>query len=173
MSTGPAFERSVALWLRAYPRRWRRARGPELTAVLADLAGPDARRLDARTALGLVVAGLATRWREHPPPRAYLAYRLAGRHPGPEWDGWLRDDVDGRLHPARLALTEGLVAAVTYPSVERLYLPAASPGPCSTGPATSARTSSPASAALNPGRGASATHPSPAGPSPTDAGGDA
>ncbi|MGW6131194.1 hypothetical protein ACWFNE_14315 [Cellulomonas sp. NPDC055163] len=128
----PSFERSVRRWLHAYPRRWRRARAAEVTAVLADLAGPAARHLDARTALGLVGAGLATRWREHPPPRVYLAYRLAGRHPGPAWDGWLRDDVDGRLYPARLALTEGLVAAVAYPSVERLYPVAAPPLPGTT-----------------------------------------
>ncbi|MBB2925462.1 hypothetical protein [Cellulomonas cellasea] len=118
-----SFERSVGRWLRAYPRRWRRARGAEVTAVLADLAGPDARRVDTRTALGLVVAGLATRWREHPPPRAYLTYRLGGRHPGAPWDAWLRDDVAGRLYPVRLALTEGLVAAVGYPSVERVLTP--------------------------------------------------
>ncbi|MFS0699639.1 hypothetical protein AB6N24_06650 [Cellulomonas sp. 179-A 4D5 NHS] len=135
----PSFERSVRRWLRAYPRRWRRARAVEVTAVLADLAGPTAHRLDARTALGLVVAGLATRWREHPPPRAYLAYRLAGRHPGPQWDAWLRDDVDGRLYPARLALTEGLVAALAYPSVERLYLSAGPPGTGTGESATSTR----------------------------------
>lgn len=135
----PSFERSVRRWLHAYPRRWRRARAAELTAVLADVAGPAARHLDARTALGLVVAGLATRWREHPPPRVYLAYRLAGRHPGLAWDGWLRDDVDGRLYPARLALTEGLVAAVAYPSVERLYLAADPQGPGAAEPATSTR----------------------------------
>jgi hypothetical protein len=133
MSAGPAFERSVRLWLHAYPRRWRRARGAEVTSVLADLAGPGAHRVDARTALGLVGAGLATRWREHPPPRAYLAYRLAGRHPGPPWDGWLRDDVDGRLYPARLALAEGLVAALAYPSVERLYLASGLPDPRTAG----------------------------------------
>ncbi|GEA87810.1 hypothetical protein [Cellulomonas cellasea] len=143
----PSFERSVGRWLHAYPRRWRRTRAVEVTAVLADLAGPTARHLDARTALGLVIAGLVTRWREHPPPRAYLTYRLAGRHPGPAWDGWLRDDVDGRLYPVRLALTEGLVAAVAYPSVERLYLAAGSPGAGTTGPATAAgRTSRPAPA---------------------------
>lgn len=135
MSAAPAFERSVALWLHAYPRRWRRARAAEVTAVLADLARPGARRVDARTALGLVAGGLATRWREHPPPRAYLTYRLGGRHPGARWDGWLRDDVAGRLYPVRLALTEGLVAAVGYPSVERLYLGAGPAEPRATGPA--------------------------------------
>lgn len=162
-SSASAFERSVARCLHAYPRRWRRARGAEVTAVLADLAGPGARHLDARTALGLVAAGLATRWREHPPLRAYLAYRLAGRHPGPEWDGWLRDDVDGRLYPARLALTEGLVAAVAYPSVERLYLPAGAPEPgatrAATGPAPGPRAAAGAAAAT-----ASAPATTPEGP---------
>ncbi|HEX7806008.1 MAG TPA: hypothetical protein VF413_07590 [Cellulomonas sp.] len=46
------FHRSVAFWLRAYPRRWRAVRAAEVTAVLADLAGPPPRRLDARAAAG-------------------------------------------------------------------------------------------------------------------------
>ncbi|WP_258724651.1 hypothetical protein [Cellulomonas sp. NS3] len=153
MSAEPALARSVGRWLHAYPRRWRRARGAEVTAVLVDLARPGARRVDVRTALGLVVAGLATRWREHPPPRAYLAYRLAGRHPGTRWDGWLLDDVDGRLYPARLAIAEGLVAAVAYPSVERLYLAVDPPGPGATGPTVGgADSSGPASAATSEAR---------------------
>ncbi|MGV8978980.1 MAG: hypothetical protein ACOH17_13150 [Cellulomonas sp.] len=73
------FERSVAFWLRAYPRRWRQVRAAEVTAVLADLAGPAARRLDGRTALGLVRGGWATRWREHPPPLLWWRYRVLRR----------------------------------------------------------------------------------------------
>src|SRR5659263_431637 len=43
-STDHRFERAVALCLHAYPQRWRAVRSAELTAVLADLAGPSPRR---------------------------------------------------------------------------------------------------------------------------------
>jgi hypothetical protein len=102
------FARSAALWLRAYPRRWRVERGGELTAVLADLAEPGARRVDVRSAAGLVRAGWATRWREHPPLLPYLAFRVLRRRPDPVWDPWLRDDVDGVLYPLRAGATSAL-----------------------------------------------------------------
>jgi hypothetical protein len=70
---------SVELWMRAYPRRWREARGEELLALVVDLAGPGAQRLGARAAFDLVRAGWATRWREHPPAHSWLLYRLFGR----------------------------------------------------------------------------------------------
>ena len=63
----PKFERSVHRYLRAYPRRWRLAKEAEVTAVLADLAGPGATRLDLRSAVGLVLSGSRTRHRERPP----------------------------------------------------------------------------------------------------------
>ena len=100
------FERCVVLWLRAYPRRWRQVRGAEVTAVLADLAGPGARRLDARTALGLVLvlAGWATRWREHPPPLLWGRHRvLRSRLPRP-YRAWTRDDVEGLWFPLTMNL---------------------------------------------------------------------
>lgn len=49
--------RSARFWLRAYPRRWRTARGEEVLGLLADLAGPGDGRLDARTAVNLVRVG--------------------------------------------------------------------------------------------------------------------
>lgn len=101
MSTERSFERSVRRYLRAYPRRWRRARGAEITAVLADLAPPGARRLDARTALGLLVAGWATRVREHPPLVAWLRYRLLRERLPRRYRAWVRDDVEGRWFPLR------------------------------------------------------------------------
>jgi hypothetical protein len=94
--TAEQFERSVARWLRAYPRRWRVARGAEMTAVLADLAEPGARRVGARTAAGLVRAGWATRWREHPPLGTYLAYRLFERRLPVRYHPWVRDDIEAR-----------------------------------------------------------------------------
>lgn len=96
-----SFERSVRRWLCAYPPRWRRARGAEVTAVLADLAGPGARRLDVCTALGLLVAGWATRVREHPPLGAWLRYRLLRERLPRRYRAWVRDDVEGRWFPLR------------------------------------------------------------------------
>ncbi|HEX5332528.1 MAG TPA: hypothetical protein VFW79_07795 [Cellulomonas sp.] len=98
------FDRSVAFWLRAYPRRWRSVRAAEVTAVLADLAGPDAQRLDARAAAGLVRGGWATRWREHPPLHTYLAYRFFNVAIPARYRDWARDDLAGPLYGARLAL---------------------------------------------------------------------
>ena len=98
------FDRSVAFWLRAYPRRWRAVRGAEVTAVLADLAGPDARRLDARAAVGLVRGGWATRWREHPPPRLWWKYRVLRRRLPRPYRAWMRDDVEGFWFPLRMNL---------------------------------------------------------------------
>lgn len=91
----PAFARSVGRWLRAYPRRWRAARGEEITAVLADLAPAGARRLDLRSGLGLLLAGWATRWREHPPLLAYLGYVGLELRLDPRYRDWARDDIEG------------------------------------------------------------------------------
>ncbi|MGN8244684.1 hypothetical protein ACTHAM_001786 [Cellulomonas soli] len=93
----PRFERSVSRWLRAYPRRWRAARAAEVTAVLADLAEPGARRLDLRSGLGLVRSGWATRWREHPPPLPWLGYRLLDQRLPAQHRAWVRDDLAGGL----------------------------------------------------------------------------
>ncbi|WP_431836478.1 hypothetical protein [Cellulomonas sp. Y8] len=90
-----AFARSVGRWLRAYPRRWRAARADEITAVLADLAPPGARRLDLRSGLGLLVAGWRTRWREHPPLLAYLGYVGLELRLDPRYRDWARDDIEG------------------------------------------------------------------------------
>lgn len=113
MSVEPRFARSAAFWLRAYPRRWRAERAAEVTAVLADLAPPGATRLAARTAAALVLAGWAARWREHPPPRVMLDYRLFGRRVPPRYLAWVRDDVDGPWYPLRAPLHGGWpVAAI-------------------------------------------------------------
>lgn len=91
----PAFARSVGRWLRAYPRRWRVARADEITAVLADLAPAGARRLDLRSGFGLLGAGWATRWREHPPLLAYLGYVALELRLDPRYRDWARDDIEG------------------------------------------------------------------------------
>ncbi|GEA87811.1 hypothetical protein [Cellulomonas cellasea] len=112
MSTLDPFGRSTALWLRAYPRRWRTARAAEVTEVLRDLAEPGAGRVDARTALALVRSGWAERWRDHPPLGTYLRHRLLDRPLPPRWAGWQRDDVHGRLFPVRFALTRTVGIAI-------------------------------------------------------------
>lgn len=97
----PAFARSVRFWSRAYPRRWRAARGDELLGLLVDLAAPGARRLDARSALDLVRAGWATRLREHPPLGPWVLYRVLGTRSLTGHRPWVADDIAGALYPAR------------------------------------------------------------------------
>ncbi|MCG2798183.1 MAG: hypothetical protein L6367_06550 [Cellulomonas sp.] len=107
------FERSTRFWLRAYPVRWRSVRGDELLDVLRDLAGPDATRLPLREALGLVRAGWATRWREGPPLRTRLTYRLLEIRIPPRYREWARDDIDGRWYDTR----RGLLPAVLFVTI--------------------------------------------------------
>ncbi|HEX7806007.1 MAG TPA: hypothetical protein VF413_07585 [Cellulomonas sp.] len=79
-------------------------RAAEVTAVLADIAGPGARRLDAAAAFGLVRGGWATRWRKHPPLGVYLGYRLYDRPIREDFREWARDDIEGPWFPARYAV---------------------------------------------------------------------
>lgn len=112
MTTDPRFERSARLWLRAYPRRWRLRRADEMVALLADLAGPDATRVDVRTAAGLVRSGWATRARTRPPLRHVLAYRLFDRRMPARYRGWVRDDLEGASSPLRALVAVACVYAV-------------------------------------------------------------
>ncbi|MGY4645244.1 DUF5313 family protein [Cellulomonas sp. URHB0016] len=98
------FERSVAFWLRAYPRRWRAARSAEVQSVAADLAGPGAARLDVRSAAGMVVGGWATRWRTRPPLHDYLLYAGFDRRIPARYRAWAADDLEGPLFALRLVL---------------------------------------------------------------------
>lgn len=97
------FERSVTVWLHAYPRRWRLARAAEVAEVLADLSAPRARLVSLRAAVGLVGDGWATRWREHPPFWRWLAYCLVDRRLPAQFDGWVRDERTGPLTGIRSA----------------------------------------------------------------------
>ncbi len=94
-------ERSARFWMRAYPRRWRVARGEELLGVLLDLAAPGARRVGARTAIDLVRGGWATRWREHPPLLPWLGYRALNRRLPEPYRAWAKDDIDGAYYAPR------------------------------------------------------------------------
>ncbi len=114
------YERSARFWLRAYPRRWRDLHGDEALAVLLDLApepddGAAPRGIGAREAWGLVRAGWALRWREHPPLGRWLLYRsLDLRLPARYW-WWVADDIHGALYPWRVTLGSlGTALAVFY-----------------------------------------------------------
>jgi hypothetical protein len=111
---------SIEFWMRAYPRRWRQARGQELVDVVVDLAGPGARRLDPRSAFDLVRGGWATRWREHPLPHTWLLYRLVDRRVPVAYRSWALDDIDGFWYPMRrflgLAWPVFLIVLITPPS---------------------------------------------------------
>ncbi|WP_315098610.1 hypothetical protein [uncultured Cellulomonas sp.] len=91
--TDEQLQRSAAFWLRAYPPAWRAERAAEVTAVLVDLAGDGARRLDPRTALGLLRGGIATRWRRTPPMRVYLPYRMLDIRVPARFREWVRQDI--------------------------------------------------------------------------------
>jgi len=97
----PAWERSARLWLRAYPRRWRAARGEELLGVLADLAAPGARRVGPSTAFDLLRGGWLTRLRLHPPLHRWAAYRLLDVQLPAGFRMWAYDDISGSLFGAR------------------------------------------------------------------------
>lgn len=99
--TQDPFRRSAQRWMRAYPRRWRRARGEELLGVLEDLAAPGAARLDVRSGLDLLRAGLATRWRTRPPFWRWLLYRALDVRLPPEHRAWALDDIDGATYGLR------------------------------------------------------------------------
>jgi hypothetical protein len=112
---------SIEFWMRAYPRRWRQARGRELVDVVVDLAEPGAQRLDPRSAFDLVRGGWATRWREHPLPHTWLLYRTFDRRIPVAYRSWALDDIDGFWYPMRrfLALSWPLYLFVLITSGPR------------------------------------------------------
>ncbi|MEQ1699741.1 MAG: hypothetical protein ABMA25_06505 [Ilumatobacteraceae bacterium] len=89
-------ERWVRLALRAYPRRLRAAKGAEVHGAVADAADAgDAAFIDARSLVGLIVAGWMVRWRAHPPPLPWVRYLLGRDVMDRRWHGWLLDELDG------------------------------------------------------------------------------
>jgi len=97
----PELARSIRSWMRAYPGRWRAARGEEMFGLVADLARPGARRLSARAAIDLLRGGWATRWREHPPLHNWLLYRMFDKRIPVRFRAWALDDIDGYWFPMR------------------------------------------------------------------------
>jgi len=111
------FERSARFWLRAYPRRWRAARGEEVLGVLLDLAAPGERRVGARTALDLVRGGWATRLRGRPPLLPWLGYALLGRRIPTPYRAWAKDDIESPFGAVWAVLMFFLLAWVMVPWV--------------------------------------------------------
>jgi len=103
------FARSVRRWLVAYPPRWRRVRAGEITAVLADLAAPGATRLDVRSGLGLLRAGLVTRRRMAPPFLVRMKY-VAFDWPLPaQYRPWVDDQLRSAVPGQGLLTTPMMV----------------------------------------------------------------
>lgn len=100
----PRLLRSIRWWLRAFPPRWRRVHERETADLLLELAPERARRLDARTAVGLLVGGWGTRWRGRPSAGRYLGYRFDLMTIDPSHREWARDDIESRWYPLRRAL---------------------------------------------------------------------
>jgi hypothetical protein len=90
--------------LHAFPRRFRTARGAEITATFseAELAG-DVRPYGARALADVVVAGWTERMRTRPPLGQYMTYRLLDGRLDPQWHRWMFDDVRGRFGVWRCA----------------------------------------------------------------------
>lgn len=84
----------AGFWIRAFPKRFRRARGEELLATLEE----NEQRLTVRTVLDLVRAGWAERWRTRPPIHRWIAYRFGRKLPS-EYRAWMLDDLDGWIGP--------------------------------------------------------------------------
>jgi len=100
----PHLLRSIRWWLRAFPPRWRRVHERETTDLLLELAPERSRRLDARTAVGLLVGGWGTRWRGRPSVGRYLGYLFELTTIDPAHREWARDDIESRWYPLRRAL---------------------------------------------------------------------
>lgn len=110
----PGFERSVRRWLRAYPPRWRAARGDEVLGTLVELAAPGATRLDRRAALGLLVGGLRTRVRTGPPLHQRIGY-MVGLRTSPRHLEWMADDLTAPFSTASLLLHVALFGLYSLP----------------------------------------------------------
>ena len=101
MTNSVRFERSAQFWMRAYPRRWRATFGDDLVSVLHDVTTPSAQHVPVREAVEIVRAGWALRWREHPPLKNWLTYRLIGLRLPARYRFWAMDDVLGPLYTLR------------------------------------------------------------------------
>jgi hypothetical protein len=104
-TTATQGDRRLRLLARAYPAWWRAERGDELVGTIRELLD-DGARLGWSLALDIVLGGLRTRLREHPPLGAWLAYALLDRSLPERWRPWMRRDLLGRGYVVRLAVSQ-------------------------------------------------------------------
>ena len=109
--TTPYEQRCLSL-LRAYPPRYRAARGAELLGTLLDVATPGRDTPSIRESWDIIRGGLMTRWRAHPPVWRWLLYRTTGARLPYAYRWWARDDILGRWFGARNSLGR---LSVCYP----------------------------------------------------------
>lgn len=95
------YERNCRRLIRAYPPRYRKARGEELVGTLLELAEPGRDRPTLRDSLDVVRGGLALRLRERPPEWRLALYRLFRVRLPAQYLGWVRDDLAGRFRVER------------------------------------------------------------------------
>ncbi|WP_329249874.1 hypothetical protein OG417_03980 [Actinoallomurus sp. NBC_01490] len=98
------YERRCLTLLRAYPPRYRAARGNELLGTLLDVATPGRETPSIRESWDVVRGGLRTRWRAHPPVGRWLLYRGFGARLPYAYRWWARDDILGRWFAVRNGL---------------------------------------------------------------------
>ncbi|MEO3872906.1 hypothetical protein ABGB18_29170 [Nonomuraea sp. B12E4] len=96
-----AYERRCRLLARAYPFRYRQARGDELVGTLLDLAEPGQAGPSLRDSLDVVCGGIALRLRERPPLRHWAMYRMFHKRLPYAYRWWAHDDLRGTFYLAR------------------------------------------------------------------------
>lgn len=104
------YERRCLTLLRAYPPRYRAARGDELLGILLDVATPGRETPSIRESWDVIRRGLLTRWRARPPLGRWLLYRAFGTRLPYAYRWWARDDILGRWYAVRDALGYLLIA---------------------------------------------------------------
>jgi hypothetical protein len=95
------YEQRCLTLLRAYPPRYRTARGAELLGTLLDVAAPGRDTPSIRESWDVIRGGLMTRWRAGPPVWRWLLYRATGARLPYAYRWWARDDILGRWFSRR------------------------------------------------------------------------
>lgn len=93
MGTVSAAERRARLLLAAYPWRVRTEQGDEIVGTVLDALPPGSTRLPWRDQVDLVRGGIRMRNQRRPPWPTVLAYNSSLRI-GPQWIGWVFDDLE-------------------------------------------------------------------------------
>ena len=115
-------EQSVQDVTRAYPPRYRRARGAELHDLLVELVPEGAQRVPREVTLDVLVGGIRYRLQDRPPTVRRWAYRWFDARLDPRWAEWVRDDIDHWSYPirrARVAVPAAIAFAFAVRSADR------------------------------------------------------